>query len=87
MQTRLTPGPVNSCHVGHVSPPGGRSRRVRGVQGEAAGLRPPMLQDHGRADSRQGSDLEEDPQAAAHLLQVPTLSERLSDAQVVDKLC
>lgn len=60
--------PLTSCHIVHVWPPGGRSRGVWGLKGEAPGLRPPMLQDHGRADSRQGSDPEEDPQAAADLL-------------------
>lgn len=51
-----------------------------------------MLQDHGRADSWQGPDLEEDPQAAANLLQIQKLSERLSfgnnvDFQIFHSLC
>lgn len=52
----------------------GRGRGVWGLKGEAPRLRPPLLQDHGRADARQGPGHEEVPQAAAHLLQVPELS-------------
>lgn len=54
-------------------PAGVRSRRVWGVEGEAVGLRPEVLQDDGWRDARQSPDHEEDSQAAAHLLQVQKL--------------
>lgn len=54
-------------------PAGVRSRRVWGIEGEAVGLRPEVLQDDGWRDARQSSDHEEDSQAAAHLLQVQKL--------------
>lgn len=45
-----------------------------------------MLQNHGWADTRQGPDLEEDPQVAANLLQVQKLSEDQNDPKMVDIL-
>lgn len=63
------------------SPAGGRGRGVRGVEGEASGLRPAVLQDHGRADARQSPDHEEDPQAAADLLQVQKLTNRREEEE------
>lgn len=56
-----------------VTPAGGRGRGVRGLEGEASGLRPAVLQDHGRADARHGPVHEEDSQAAAHLLPIQKL--------------
>lgn len=61
----------------HTSPAGSGGWRVRGVEGEASGLRPALLQDHGRPDARQSPDHEEDSQAAADLLPVQKLNHRL----------
>lgn len=57
-------------------PADGGGRGVWGVEGEASGLRPTVLQDHGRGDARQGPEHEEDSQAAADLLQVQKLTNR-----------
>ena len=74
---------MNYLIVEHLwwSPAGGRGRGVRGIQGEAFGLRPAVLQDHGRADARQGPGHEEDSQAAADLLQVQKLSCRRDEEE------